>query len=286
MTSRQIKRKPSPEEEELIRKREELAALEEELAQAELELHSLIGDAESFFATLDAAVGEKLAEREILKSRLAAALLSLRPDDPAAQERASQAEDEAREARREQEAASGSTDGDTSREGFASAFRSRLSEELRDLFRKLVKMAHPDLTTDPEEKERRTEFMKEVNAAYEAGDFDRLNKLLSEWQESPDSVEGEGVGAELVRVIRKIAQVTQRLEAVRAELSDLETSDDYAMFFDARERGFEEYIDDMMSVIDTDIRELNSGIDEVAARLTDLLDSSSLEDNADSAEQH
>jgi hypothetical protein len=73
---------------------------------------------------------------------------------------------------------------------------------------------------------------------------------------------------------------------VRAELSDLETSDDYAMFFDARERGFEEYIDDMMSVIDTDIRELNSGIDEVAARLTDLLDSSSLEDNADSAEQH
>ena len=35
MTSRQMKRKPSPEEEELIRKREELAALEEELAQAQ-----------------------------------------------------------------------------------------------------------------------------------------------------------------------------------------------------------------------------------------------------------
>tara|TARA_Y100000588_G_C14102100_1_gene859282 strand:+ start:238 stop:1083 length:846 start_codon:yes stop_codon:yes gene_type:complete len=280
-----MKRKPSPEEEELIRKREELAALEEELAQAELELHSLIGDAESFLATLDATVGEKLVEREILKSRLAAALLSLRPDDPAAQRRASRAADDAREARREREAASGSTDGDTSREGFASAFRSRLSEELRDLFRKLVKMAHPDLTTNPEEKERRTEFMKEVNAAYEAGDFDRLNKLLSEWQESPDSVEGEGIGAELVRVIRKIAQVTRRLEAVRAELSDLETSEDYAMFLSAKESGFEEYIDDMVSVIDTDIGELNSGIEEVAACLTELLDRNSLEYNADSAEQ-
>jgi len=38
----------------------------------------------------------------------------------------------------------------------------RASEAVRGLYRKLVKLCHPDLTMDPQEKLRRTEFMKEI----------------------------------------------------------------------------------------------------------------------------
>jgi phage shock protein A len=40
-------------------------------------------------------------------------------------------------------------------------------------------------------------------------------------------VKGEGPGAELVRVIRKIAQVEGRLKAIDAEIARLEESDIY-----------------------------------------------------------
>jgi hypothetical protein len=47
--------------------------------------------------------------------------------------------------------------------------------------------------------------MAEANRAYEEGDEERLRVILQEWEGSPESVKGDGPGAELVRVIRKIA---------------------------------------------------------------------------------
>ena len=272
MSDRSIKQNTSPEEQELKRKRAELFALEEKLAENELELHALIGDAESFFDTLNATVGEKLLERDVLRLRLANALLALKPKDPEANERASRADDDFQETRREQKNTYHSTYGDGSQEKFESAFKLRSSEETKDLFRKLVKMAHPDLATDDEAKNRRTEFMKEVNSAYEIGDHDRLLYLYEEWQESPESVHGEGIGAELVRVIRKIAQVEKRLEEVIGEFSDLEESDTYTMFYEAKRLGFEEYISATSSVIEMEIEKLNLGIVEATKDITDLLD--------------
>ena len=48
--------------------------------------------------------------------------------------------------------------------------------------------------------------MTAANRAYEEGDEARLRAILEEYESSPDSVKGDGLGAELVRVIRKIAQ--------------------------------------------------------------------------------
>ena len=262
----------NPEEQELERKKEELSALEEKLAETELGLHSLIGDTESFLQTLNAAVVEKLLERDILRLRLANALVALNPEDPETKERAARADDDVQEIRRDQEDTFNDSYGDVSQENFKSAFQSRSSEELKDLFRKLVKMAHPDLATDPEEKERRTEFMKEVNAAYEAGDYDRLQNLFEKWQESPESVQGEGIGSELVRVIRKIAQVEKRLDEVTEEITAVKSSDDYKIFIEAKTMGFEEYISATLSVIRMEIEELDSGITDTATTITDLLD--------------
>jgi len=67
-------------------------------------------------------------------------------------------------------------------------------------------------------------MMAAANAAYERSDIDALRELLRSWESSPEAVEGEGVAAELVRVIRKIAQVRRRLVEIDAEVRRL-TSD-------------------------------------------------------------
>src|SRR5712691_9429624 len=60
--------------------------------------------------------------------------------------------------------------------------------------------------------------MAELNEAYARGDEERIRATLREWHASPENVQGDGPGAELVRVIRKIAQVEKRLKAIAAEL--------------------------------------------------------------------
>jgi hypothetical protein len=67
--------------------------------------------------------------------------------------------------------------------------------------------------------------MAETNLAYAAGDEARLRTILQEWEASPDSVEGVGVAAELVRTIRKIHQITQRLSRIDDEMAILRQSE-------------------------------------------------------------
>src|SRR5208337_2613999 len=77
---------------------------------------------------------------------------------------------------------------------------------------------HPDLATNEADRARRQRFMAQANRAYEEGDEARLRAILEEYESSPDTVVGEGIGAELVRVIRKIAQVRRRLSEIEGEL--------------------------------------------------------------------
>ncbi len=70
------------------------------------------------------------------------------------------------------------------------------SPELKRLYREAAKRIHPDLSTDVGDLERRTRFMAEANRAYQAGDADALQRILDEYHEGADAVEGEGIGAE------------------------------------------------------------------------------------------
>jgi len=103
------------------------------------------------------------------------------------------------------------------------------SETLKKLYRDLARLVHPDTVLDEVEKSRRHSLMAEVNKAYEAGDEEALRDILNQWESSPDSVKGEGAGAELVRVIRKIAQVEGRLKSIENEIQSLEESDLYQL---------------------------------------------------------
>jgi hypothetical protein len=99
------------------------------------------------------------------------------------------------------------------------------SPEMKRLYRTVAKRIHPDLTSDREDRAKRQLLMSQANEAYERGDEMQLAKILTEYEHSPEAVQGEGPGAELVRVIRRISQMRGRLAEMEAELQELLRSD-------------------------------------------------------------
>jgi hypothetical protein len=80
------------------------------------------------------------------------------------------------------------------------------------------------LATDEQEKVHRTQLFAQAVDAYERGDKARLQAILRDWKSRPDAVKGDGLGAELIRTIRKIAQVVERLRVIEATLAQLKAS--------------------------------------------------------------
>ena len=137
------------------------------------------------------------------------------PVDKDAQEKATEARSQAEESARATE----------SRQDEKQQNHFEPSDDLKKLYREAAKAVHPDLATDEKARIARQAMMIEVNLAYEKGDTERLRSILHQWENSPDSVEGEGTGAELIRIIRKIAQVEERLSAIDIAIAGLESSD-------------------------------------------------------------
>ena len=133
------------------------------------------------------------------------------PTDPSARQKADSARARAQE--------SAEALGDAGREPSTPGFEP--TDELKSLYRQAAKELHPDLTTDEEEKARRQRAMAELNRAYEACDEERIRQILDEWRSSPEHVRGDDTAAQLVRVIREIAQVRKRLDAIKAEAEEL-----------------------------------------------------------------
>ena len=99
------------------------------------------------------------------------------------------------------------------------------SPELKKLYREVAKKIHPDLATDEDERKRRQDLMAEANIAYENGNIEKLKSILHNWQNSPESVKGEGISFELIRIIRQIAQSRDRLKAIQLEIAALEQTE-------------------------------------------------------------
>jgi peptidoglycan hydrolase CwlO-like protein len=208
----------APEEEELEHKNAKLVALEAQLADRELELAGCLADLNHFEKRYLQTVGRRYAQLDELKAKIAEARARENPRSQDAREQARQARTQAQESAR----AMGDERPDAaSPDGAASRPQPYRSESLNKLYRQAAKLLHPDLTLDGDEKAKRHRLMAEVNAAYARGDEAKIRAILRDWHASPESVQGDGPGAELVRVIRKIAQVEKRLKAIAAELDRL-----------------------------------------------------------------
>jgi hypothetical protein len=209
---REIVRQLTPEEAELHRKREELAGVRGALAERELELADLRAQLKSFEGRYLRQVGVLYAELDDWEAKVAELEASLRPSATASQR--------ARETRKRADETHEATHGEESK---ARDFQP--SADLKRLFREVAKRIHPDFAKDEADRLLRTRLMTQANAAYSQGDAEALQRILDEFRSDPESIEGEGIGAELVRIIRQIAQAKKRLAAIEQDLSELRQSE-------------------------------------------------------------
>ncbi len=114
--------------------------------------------------------------------------------------------------------------------------------ELKALYRDAAKKIHPDLATDEAEKERRTTLMAALNAAYAAGDADAIQRIVDSESSRPEAIVGDDIGANLMRVIRKIAQVHGRLTELVA-LNEALRSDPLFVLFETSRAEWEAALD-------------------------------------------
>uniref|UniRef100_A0AAU2K4U2 J domain-containing protein n=1 Tax=Streptomyces sp. NBC_00049 TaxID=2903617 RepID=A0AAU2K4U2_9ACTN len=99
--------------------------------------------------------------------------------------------------------------------------RVRPSEEVRRIYRELVRKAHPDLAQDDAERERRGAFIARVNAAYGRGDELLLGELAAEWAAGPAPEQaGPGEAEELYLRLEWLSRRKELLSLVAKELED------------------------------------------------------------------
>jgi hypothetical protein len=210
----------SPEEEELGKKLSELDTLEDRLVQRELDLATLQAELHTFELHYLRIVGARIARLDDLKAQIAECFAKIhKKDEPAAHE-ATKAREQAKHSAQDFRSHQDSTD-------LTVDFVS--SENIKSLFREAAKRIHPDFAIDEKDRIRRTEVMKEINAAYREGNETKLRRILKEWEDSPENVSGEDIGARLIRAIRKISHIQKRISATESEIAFLKNSDIYKL---------------------------------------------------------
>lgn len=208
------------EQEELEKKLAELSALQAELTERELELVTLQGELHVFEREYLQIIGSRYAELDEIEAEIAKYIAVLNPNDSTAQKQAEEAWTRAEESKR-------ATEENLKNQESSRDFKPW--ESLKKLYREVAKLVHPDLTTDETERLRRQKIMAEVNQAYENGDEKRLTEILQGWQNKSESVHDPSLSTELLRVIREIAQVSDRLKAIEYEINDLKLSELYQL---------------------------------------------------------
>jgi hypothetical protein len=211
-TPKELAPRISQEEEELAARRRELAFLLSELADRELFLANLRTELVAFEGRYLREVGVLYAELDDWNAKIAELI--------AEADGSEEAKSAAAEARGQAEESYAATHGEAAKAPVFSA-----SSELRKLFREVVRQIHPDNASDDRDRAVRNRLMAEANLAYRRGDADALRKILQEYKSSPESVKGEGVAADLERVLRQIDRIVKRLAQMEAEAAELASSE-------------------------------------------------------------
>lgn len=211
----ELARLETPEERELAEKHQELSHLEETLAERELELVTIEAKLRAFDSEYARVIGTRYAELDEIEAQIAEHIARQYPKDTTAQRMAAEARARARATAQGRGDAQGL---DSGPDDF------QPSPDLQDLYRTIAKAVHPDLADCEDDRAVRERVMAEANEAYGRGDRDRLREILQQWNMSPDSVKEHGVGAELVRAIRKIHLVKNRLREITSLLEQLRES--------------------------------------------------------------
>jgi DnaJ-domain-containing protein 1 len=212
----------TPEARELSAKQQRLADLRDAIAEKELDLATCRASLASFEQRYRREVCIYFAEMDAIEVLIAEVDARSHPADPQYAKRVE-----------ESRARAADSAGYCAHNEMATD-RFRPSESLKRMFREVAKAVHPDLATDEKERQRRAALMTEANAAYTEGDEARLRAILDEWASDPSAVTGDGVGAELVRTIRRIAQLEARIAKLDEQIQEVRDSELYRLMVEAQ----------------------------------------------------
>jgi hypothetical protein len=203
-----------PEEEELARHETEQAELRDRVAAAEEALETAKAETAQFQRRYYGAVGQLYADLDDLDAKIAELLSRKKPADRGLIERAIQARRRAEQTTQEIGKAT-AADGPPP----------EIPQSLKQVFRRAVKLMHPDLALTDHERQRRTKLMASVNLAYEGGDQATIEKLIEEFGSDPEAIVGEDIGSRIVKAVRRNAQLRRRLAEVQQEIDGLMSTD-------------------------------------------------------------
>ena len=100
--------------------------------------------------------------------------------------------------------------------------RARRSRQLRERYRALARLIHPDLATDADARAHRETIMRLANEAYEIGDQTQIDRLLQLWAR-PDKRDNEPLSLDARHKL--VAQKRSEFEEMRRQLRNLRRSD-------------------------------------------------------------
>jgi hypothetical protein len=192
------------EEQQLSERREELAALEQELVRLEPEYSSLQGEMLAFEGRYLNVVGARYDELAEIEKQIAA-LQGLDMEDEEI------------------------VDGSLSDDEVGCGQNRFHTDKLKKLYREVVRRFHPDLVQCEQERRHRHHLMVEVNRAYETGAEDRLQELLEAGEASSESSISGSMSAEMILLLRRIAEAKQRLVEIKADLEEITGSEVYKL---------------------------------------------------------
>ncbi|MBS1790755.1 MAG: molecular chaperone DnaJ [Acidobacteria bacterium] len=191
------------EEHELQRRREELAQLETSITERETQLAGVKVGLSAFEVRYLTVVGNRYDELAKIEKQIAK-LQGLEFDE--------------------------NYDGDSLADDEVGCGQNRLhTDKLKKLYKEVARKFHPDLASCPQERQHRHQLMIEVNHAYESGAEEKLQELL-EAGASLEAVEMSGArSAEMILLLRKIAEAQQRLNDLESEIAETTASEIYKL---------------------------------------------------------
>ncbi len=132
-------------------------------------------------------------------------------------------------------------------------------ESLRSLFRRLALEVHPDRAAHEEDRERRTERMKELTRAFDAGDLARLLDLERLWSAGDQrSAPDDDEDGQLARIEAANRELRSQLKALQRDLRQLRRASPQAAFMGLP-------IDAVLEVGEADVTQLEAVRDFVAS---------------------
>jgi hypothetical protein len=212
------RKKSAQTDKELEQKRMELATLKNRLCHKERVKLNLQWETTDFRKIYTESLAPRIAELDTLNKRLAEIRGELSRDNPAEPQTGEQFSFGVNEDIAEE---------DTDER--CDWIPSGTVPTIKELYRRVAKSIHPDLSTDQEERKWRQKLMAEANNAYAKEDGDSLRAILRQWEGSPDSGICGGMSAELMHITRNIFTVREKLRLVEEEILSLKRSDMYRL---------------------------------------------------------